>query len=47
MNAYTWLAIHDVACIAAATFLVINDKPGWACVFVASFLFASVKTSKP
>ena len=36
---WVYMAIHDAACIAACTVLVLNDCPWWAamlCVFYAT-----------
>ncbi len=43
MNAYAWLAIHDVAAIAAAVVMVITGHPVWAAVFVFMAATATVK----
>ncbi len=41
MNAFAYLAIHDVACIAAGAYLVTHDCPWWGAL---CFLFAASAT---
>lgn len=43
MNAFAWLAIHDVACVSAAVILIITNHPGWAFWFL---LLAATTTVK-
>lgn len=43
MNAYMWLAIFDVACITAGTYLASNGHPWWAALCFLLAACASVK----
>jgi hypothetical protein len=41
VNAFAWLAVFDIACIGAATYLAVNNHPGFA-IFL--FLMAATTT---
>uniref|UniRef100_A0A6M3ILG0 Uncharacterized protein n=1 Tax=viral metagenome TaxID=1070528 RepID=A0A6M3ILG0_9ZZZZ len=44
MNAWLYLAIHDIACIAGIVVLVISDVPWyWPAVLVVALLFTTIK----
>lgn len=46
MNALTYLAIHDVAAIAAGSYLVTNDCPWWGALCFLLAASTTVKTTK-
>ena len=46
MNAWLYLAVHDVAWIGAGAWLVVNDSPWWAalCFLLAAGTTVSQRT---
>ena len=44
--AYIYLIIHDVACISAMVYLIINDHPWWAAGLLLSAATTTITNTK-